>query len=269
MNSQTNFFLSILAKFGWLGNWLFFLIALVECLPIVGGFFPGGTLISIAAFFASQGYFNVLDVLLFSALGAIIGDYSGYSLGRFGSDWLLRKKFIKPEFMARGENFFKKYGAPSIFWGRFIGATRAVVPFIAGSAQMRQRNFLFWNIISALSWSIFNVGVGYFAGSLIAAIIKKWSQRLGLILIIIIAALLLYWFIKKHGQNLWQYFKKQSQIFTEKLFGNSWFIKLTARYSIIAEFFQTPFSWERIFGGFLGTVILIILYVITLILDIF
>lgn len=267
MNLQTSIFLSLIAKFGWLGNGFFFFIALIECVPIFGGFFPGGTLISIAAFFAAQGYFNVWDIIIFATLGAIVGDYSGYTLGRFGSDWLIRKKIIKPDFLNKGEVFFKKYGPASIFWGRFLGATRAVVPFIAGSSKMKQRSFLFWNVISAIAWAIYNTALGYFAGNIIATVIKKWSHKLGLILLFIILALLLFWLIKKHGQNLKEFFKKQSTIFTEKLLTSCWFNSLGNRYPVVREFFETKITQIKIFGGTIGLVILLLLYILTLILD--
>jgi len=267
MHHGLNLFLSILGKFGWLGNWLFLLIALAECVPFVGSIFPGGTLIVVGGFFAGQGYFSAWNIMIYATIGAIIGDYSGYSLGRWGGDWLIRKQIIKPELIVQGETFFKKYGAPSIVWGRFIGATRAVVPFIAGSTKMKQRYFLFWNIIGAVVWSAAHVLLGYFSGNIIAIVIKKWSHRLSLILSITLVVAFFYWLIKKHHQNIWRYFKKQSARFTEALFASRWFKWLDERYPVISEFFQTRVSQERIFGGFLVAIILVILYILTIALD--
>lgn len=267
MDHNTTFFLSILTKFGWLGNWLFLFIALIECIPIVGGFFPGGTLISIAGFFAAQGYFNVWDVILFSIIGAIIGDYSGYILGRWGSNWLIRKKIVKQEFIDKGEAFFKRHGNKSIFWGRFIGATRAVIPFAAGSSKMSASSFFFWNSLSAVGWAFYNVGIGYFSGNIISVILKKGSHRLWIIIGIIIIGLIIYWVIYKKGQSIWSYFVKKSQQFTENLFNHTWFKNFSIRYPLVSEFFQTKVSQEKIFGGFWGAIILIILYILVLILD--
>ncbi|MFA5023517.1 MAG: DedA family protein [Patescibacteria group bacterium] len=269
MNHQASFFLSILAKFGWLGNWLFLLIAFIECVPIIGGFFPGGTLISLAGFFAAQGYFSVFDVFLFALIGAIFGDFLGYSLGRYASAWLEGKGLVKKEFRERGENFFKKYGPLSIFWGRFIGATRAVVPFVAGSSKMSPRRFLLWNTASAVVWALYNVGLGYFAGNLIATIIKKWSHELWLIIAVAIFLFLIYWLIKKHGQNIWQYFELHSSRFTTWLLARQWFNVLNNRYPVAGEFFQTKTSQERIFGGLLAIIVLLVFYFLVIIFDLF
>lgn len=267
MNHKTAYFLSILDKFGWLGNWLFLFIALLECVPFAGSIFPGGTLIFIAGFFAGQGYFSFWNVLIFATLGALIGDYSGYMLGRWGGNWLRRKNIIKAEIIIKGENFFNKYGAPSIFWGRFIGATRAVVPFIAGSTRMKPWTFFSWNLAGAIGWALAHVILGYFSGNIVAVLIHKWSGRLSGIIIAILAIGIIYWLINKHHQSIWLYFLRTSQQFTKYIYSRVWFKKLNARYPVLGEFFLTNARQEKIFGSFLGTIILIILYVLVLIFD--
>ena len=267
MNPENHLFVAIMSRFAWLGNSLFFFIALVECIPLAGAFFPGGTLVTIGGFLAAQGYFNVWDVLIFSTVGAIIGDYTGFSLGRFGRDWLLKKKLLKPEFLTKGDAFFHKYGPMSIFWGRFIGAIRAIVPFIAGSSKMSQKSFLFWNVSGAIGWAIYNVGVGYFAGNLIASIIKKASHKLWLVLLVAVSLGVVYWIVKKHGQSLWEYFKRESFIFTDKLFAQSWYRALSRRYPITSEFFQNRVGREKIYGATMGFIILTTLYILALIGD--
>lgn len=267
MNPNNNLFFTILAKFGWLGNWLFFLIALIECVPVFGAFFPGGTMVSIASFFAAQGYFNVFDIAIFAALGAIAGDYLGYSLGRWGSDWLRRKRIIRPELTAKGEAFFKKYGPLSIFWGRFIGATRAIVPFVAGSSGMSSRRFLLWNLVSALVWAAYNVAVGYFAGNIISRVIKNWSHELGLALAFMAAAGLIYWLVKKQGRNLVSYFEARSARFTTWLLANPWFVLFSRHYPVSSEFFETKKGQERIFAGLLLAALFLAVYALTLIMD--
>lgn len=266
MESGFNFFLSIVKNFGWLGNWLFLFIAMVECIPFIGVIFPGGTLIYIAGFLAAQGYFAVWKVIIFATIGAIIGDYLGYSLGRWGRPWLEKRRIIKPKLLHKGEKFFTKYGNKSIFWGRFIGPTRAVVPFIAGTARMKQKSFILWSIAGSIVWSSFNAGLGYFSGNIIAIIVRKWSHKLGGALLILIIIALLYWLIRKHGQNFWLSFKKHSQLFTAKLLAGRWYTILDQRYPVISELTQTHQEEERVFGFFLAIIILIFLYILALVL---
>ncbi len=269
MDKKTQFFLSILERFGWLGNWLFLFIALTECVPFFGSIFPGGTLIFIAGVLAAQGYFNVWDVLIFAGIGALIGDYMGYSLGRWGGNWLRRKNIIKAELIKKGEDFFNHYGPPSIFWGRFIGATRAIVPFIAGSTRMNPWVFFGWNLAGSIGWAFSHVFLGYFSGNIIAIVIKKWSGRLSWILLIVLISLFLYWFIKKHHQHIGLMYLKLSLKFTNFLYSRTWFKKSATRQPVITEFFQNQISQEKIFGAFIASIILILLYFLVIILDFF
>jgi len=269
MNNQTSYFLSILTKFGWLGPWLFFFIALVEAIPFAGSLFPGGTLIFLAGFFAAHGYFPVYSVLIFSTLGAIIGDASSYLLGRWSGDWVRRKNIIKSEQIAAGENFFKKYGPLSILWSRVFGTPTAIIPFVSGSTRIKPRVFFLWNILGSIGWSLSHVLLGYFSGSIVAIVIKKWSGRLGLILTIIATLLFLYWLINKHHQNIRAYYNRLSENFAKKLYAQIWFKKITGSYPVIREFFETPARQKKIFSEFLVAAALIILYLLVLILDVF
>lgn len=269
MDQHLNLFLVIFGRFDWLGNWLFLLIALVECVPFAGAVFPGGTLITIGGFFAAQGVFNVWGLTVFAIIGAVLGDWGGYALGRWGGSWLEKKGIIKTAWLAKGQEFFQKYGTKSILWGRFIGATRAVVPFIAGASRMKQRTFFFWNIVSAMIWAAWNIGIGYFSGSLITAIIEKWSNKLGLGLSILAAIALVYLMIRKHGRTYWQYFKYSSSVFTEKITAQPRFQTLNRQYPAVSEIVGREKSREKIFASFLGLMILIIFYALALVLDLF
>jgi undecaprenyl-diphosphatase len=267
MENALNFFVSLSDKFSWLGNWLFLFIAFTECIPFFGAVFPGGTLVSVGGFLAAQGYFSVWEIILFAVIGAIIGDYLGYSLGRWGGAWMIKKGLFKEEWMTRGEAFFKKHGAKSIFWGRFVGATRAFVPFIAGAGRMPQGKFFFWNASGAIFWAAYSALIGYFYGSIFGVIVRKWSHRLGYVLMAVVIIAALYWLIKKRGQSIWQYFKKWSQAFTDWLLERSWFRRFDSRYPITEEFFVSPVSQERIFGSLLWTIVLIMLYILVVIMD--
>ena len=273
MINNSDFFISIVTKFNWLGNWLFLFISLAECIPFIGSIFPGGTLIYLAGFFAAQGYFKPIDVFIFATIGAIIGDYSGYALGRWGGKWIEEKNIIKPKYMTRGQDFFHKYGAKSIFWGRFIGATRAFIPFIAGTAKMKQRSFFIWNVAGAIFWAFSHVALGYFSGSIISEIIRRWTHRLSLLATIVIVALALYFIftrvIKKKHWHLIYSFKKQVEIIALQIMNKKWFQKVDTRYPVADELLTNTRMRDRIFFWLTVLSGLVILYFIVLILDLF
>lgn len=265
-----NLLTNLLIKFAWLGNWLFFTLALIESAPFIGVFIPGSTLISIGGFLASQGLLNVWDLVIFSTLGAILGDFLSYSLGRWGGKWINDKRIINQKLLKHGEKFFHKYGNTSIFWGRFFGPLRAIIPFIAGVSKMKQRPFIFWNIVSAICWAFLNVFAGYFSGTLILSILKKWSSGMSMILILVLTIATFYWIVKKKGQSLKTSFQTNSLNFIEYLSGKKWFRKIVSRYHFINDFFnESKNPAEKIFGGFIIFSFLISVYILVLILDVF
>lgn len=273
MDHNFNFFVSLIARFNWLGNWLFLFISLAECVPFIGSVFPGGTLIYLAGFFAAQGYFKVGDVIIFATLGAIIGDYSGYALGRWGGKWLENKNIIKPRYMAKSQEFFHKYGAKSIFWGRFIGATRAFIPFIAGTAKMKQKTFFLWNVAGGIFWAVIHVLLGYFSGNIIAEIFRRWSHRLSLVVYVILIGAAIYllftWLIKKKHFHFITDFRKRSESISDQVLEKKWFKKVDTKYPVAEEFLNnsesraTLFFWLTFFSG------LAAIYFLVLILDLF
>ncbi len=263
-----NYLLHLLSKFSWLGNWLFFILAFIESAPIIGVLIPGATLISIGGFIAYQGYLNVTDIIIFSALGAIVGDFFSYSLGRWGGQWIKDKKIINQRIIRQGEKFFQHYGNKSVFWGRFFGPIRAIIPFIAGLAKMKQKSFISWNILSGILWAILNVSLGYFSGNLIITILKKWSNKLNLVLGIIIILILFLWLIKKHQRSLISYFRFSSQRFLELLKSYHFFQKLTTRYSVINDFLkEKPTLIEKLFGSILILLSFTFVYSLIMVLD--
>ncbi len=265
-----NLLINLLKEFSWLGNWFFFVLAFIESAPFVGIFIPGATLISVGGFLAYQGILNTWDIILYSTLGAIIGDFFSYSLGRWGGKWIKNKKEKNYSLLRHGENFFMQYGNKSVFWGRFFGPIRAIIPFIAGLSKMKYKPFIFWNILSAIGWAILNVFLGYFSGTLIVSIFKKWSSSLSLILFIILIIISIYWIIKKKDTSIKHSFQVSSYNFTQKLFTYNWFNKLNTRYIFIGTFFkESKHATEKIFGSVLILSFLIIVYILIIILDIF
>lgn len=265
-----NLLLNLLKEFAWLGNWLFFLLAFIESAPLVGVVIPGATLISVGGFLASQGILNTWNIILFATIGAILGDFFSYSLGRWGGKWMKDKKVINHRLLMQGERFFIKYGNKSVFWGRFFGPIRAIIPFVAGLSKMKKRPFIFWNIISAIGWATLNVFFGYFSGTLVITILKKWSSGLTLILIIILVITLFYWFIKQQELSLKKSFRTSSQNFINYLSHQNWFNKLNVKYPIIPLFLkENKYASEKLFGGTLVFSFLIIIYILIIIWDVF
>ncbi|MFM8304198.1 MAG: DedA family protein [Actinomycetota bacterium] len=103
-----------------------------------------------------------------ATVGATLGDSVGWWLGsRYGRRLLGRfprlAARLEPS-LIRAEAYFDQRGGAVVFWGRFVGALRGVVSFVAGTAQMPYRRFLRWNLAASACWSSLVVGAGYLFG---------------------------------------------------------------------------------------------------------
>ena len=65
--------------------------------------------------------------------------------------------------MARARLYFRRYGAASIFMGRFLGPLQAVVSLTAGATGMGKGRFHVANVLSALIWTPAMLAPGYVA----------------------------------------------------------------------------------------------------------
>jgi membrane protein DedA with SNARE-associated domain len=170
-----------------LGDWSYLIIfaaAALECAAFFGLLVPGESLVLASGFFAHRGILELDAVMASAALGAIVGDNIGYQLGvHLGREWLLRKgsRFgLREKRLAQAEAFFRRQGPKAVFFGRFIGFARALVPFVAGASRMMYQKFIAYDALGAILWTVGFVTLGYVAGASWQAA-EKWISRSGLI----------------------------------------------------------------------------------------
>lgn len=148
-----------------------FLIAFLEALVGIGLIMPGSVLTVFSGWLAFQGKGPIAAVMAAAACGALIGDLLSYWLGaRFGTHlwhWGLMKK--RQNLLRLTEIFFIEHGGKGVFFGRFLGPIRGLVPFVAGAGQMPPFSFTVYSVISGILWGISYPGIGYLGGT-------SWQQ---------------------------------------------------------------------------------------------
>ena len=134
---------------------LVFLVSFGESFAFISFFFPGTTIMIAAGTLIPSGMIPLWPLLIGAILGATLGDFISYWIGyRFGPVLENHWPFARhPQLLETGRAFFDKYGAASVFIGRFFGPVRAVVPLVAGTLRMPVYRFTFANIASALIWA--------------------------------------------------------------------------------------------------------------------
>ena len=143
----------------------------------------------------SFGMLELPQTLLIAVAGALIGDNTGYVLGRrLGRPWLERHGRLVGMHggaLRRVDELFERHGGKAVLIGRFIGFLRAMAPFVAGASRMPYHVFISYNAPGATVWGIFFVLLGYFLGAS-WHIAERWIGRVGVVAgtIVIVATLL-------------------------------------------------------------------------------
>src|SRR3954447_22635989 len=191
-----------------LGSWSYLIIfaaAALECAAFAGLLVPGESLVLASGFFAHLGILDLALVMVVAGLGALVGDNTGYFLGsRLGRDWLLRRgsRFgLRKRGLARVEQFFQRQGPKAVFFGRFVGFARALVPFVAGASDMPYRKFVLYDAVGAVLWTVGFVTLGFVVGASWQAA-GPWISRSGLILAgIVLVAVAVVWVRRRRRQR--------------------------------------------------------------------
>ena len=135
----------------------------------------------------------VMGFALAAAFGAAAGDSLSYAIGRrYGMAIVQRFSFtrrrVAPTLEEAGD-FVARHGGRSIFLGRWVGAMRAVVPFVAGVGGMRYRTFAGWNLAASLAWASSMVLLGYRFGPAVARTVDRAGSVVSLAAVAIVVTL--------------------------------------------------------------------------------
>jgi membrane protein DedA with SNARE-associated domain len=180
---------------------LIFLISFSESFAFIGLAVPGAAFAVSAGFLAYKGYFSIYILVTFAIFGAILADIASFYLGIYSFDGFKKSQMYRKykTYFEYGVEFFKKYGAVSVFIGRFIGVLRPIVPFVAGALNMNKALFFVWAVISGILWGIVYVGTGYFFGEGFE-LVKRYIKGVNYILASAILLTLIVYLLKKRGK---------------------------------------------------------------------
>lgn len=136
---------------------------------------PGETALVAAGLLAGSGHLSLPVVIVVAAVAAMLGDNLGYLLGRRGGRKMLMRdgRFAhhRRRAVETGDRFFGRYGAKTVFFGRWVSGVRIVAAVMAGASLMPWRTFLAYNALGALAWSATVAGIAAFVGPIGAAVI--------------------------------------------------------------------------------------------------
>ncbi len=151
------------------GYFIIFATTIFEGIPLLGMVIPGHVAILAGGFVSRLGSLNLYWVLSIALFGALVGDYIGFCIGKkYGMNFIKRLRpymFISDSQLDKANNLLAKHTGKALIIGRFTPATRALMPFLAGSTLMNYGRFWFFNITGGIAWVVSSVMIGYIFGS--------------------------------------------------------------------------------------------------------
>jgi membrane-associated protein len=143
-------------------------IIFAESGMMLGFFLPGDTLLLAAGVFAAQGKLSLGLCIASIAVAAILGDNTGYSIGKGLGPRLFKKKdgiLFRHEYVERTEKFYEKHGAKTMLLSHFIPIVRSFAPFVAGVGKMPRLKFFLYDAVGDVVWAALITLLGYWFGS--------------------------------------------------------------------------------------------------------
>lgn len=148
-----------------LGPWTYALVGVLvfmETVAFAGLLAPGEITLLTGGAAAASGAVELAPLLALVLVAGVLGDLTGFTLGRrYG--WSLLAK-VAPRFrldQARLQTTLSRWGGKALVAGRFIGPVRVFAPFAAGTSGMATRRLVCLSVLGVGLWGGAFVLAGY------------------------------------------------------------------------------------------------------------
>lgn len=171
---------------GPLGYLMLFGIVFAETGLLLGFFLPGDSLLFTVGVVVGAGHLNFPLIVLLLIAAAIIGDSTGYLLGRRTGPAIFSRpdsKLFKQEYVRRTEEFYAKHGGKTIIYARFVPIVRSFAPFMAGVGRMQYKTFLPYSVIGGIVWITSMTSLGYLLGNI--PIVRRHFEKVVIAIVLI------------------------------------------------------------------------------------
>ena len=161
-----------------------------------GTFLEGEGILVLAGFFAQQRYLSLVAVIITAFLGSYAGHLFWFWLGRRHGVKLLERYPKMKRHFGKGIRLFERYGVLTIFIAQYLYGLRIANAVIVGISKIRMIEFLVYQAISCLIWSILIASLGFYFGEAVekfmgrAGAVQKYA--LGVIIVVILIVYLVH-----------------------------------------------------------------------------
>lgn len=155
----------------------------LESAAFIGLIVPGDVVLALAGIYAGSGELAVGGVIACGAIFGILGETTGYLLGRRYGDALVKRAPLVRRSERRVEEALisiRTNAGRTIAFGRFVTGAAGFVPFVAGTSGVPPRTFFAFTVPTICVWATAITLLGFFVGNNVGTIDKILS-RAGLV----------------------------------------------------------------------------------------
>lgn len=130
---------------------------------------PSEIILPLAGFAASQGKLGLVEVLIWTTVGSVIGALALYAIGAVLGRERMRRlaervPLVHVEDVDRVEAWFQKHGSKAVFFGRMLPVFRSLISIPAGVERMPVLRFTLLTLAGSGIWNTIFVLAGFFLG---------------------------------------------------------------------------------------------------------
>jgi len=165
-DSLTGWVTDIIDALGYPG--VAFLVALENVFPPI----PSEVVLPLSGFVAGRGDASLIGMIIAATVGSVVGALVLYGLAawigrenlhRFIARWG-RWFQVKPDDMARAEEWFDRRANAAVLFGRCVPLIRSIVSIPAGFRRMPLIPFILSTTVGSLAWNVALIGAGALLG---------------------------------------------------------------------------------------------------------
>ncbi len=161
---------------------------------------PSEIILPLAGFTASQGSFSVVEAVLWTTVGSVLGAFLLYGLGRWlGHDrtmWVAaRIPFVDPDDITKTVAWFNRHGKKAVFFGRMLPIFRSLISIPAGIEKMNFAVFAVLTLAGSLIWNSVFVVAGFLLGENWSAVLQ-YADILKYLVVAGVACLFVWWVVR-------------------------------------------------------------------------
>jgi membrane protein DedA with SNARE-associated domain/rhodanese-related sulfurtransferase len=175
------------------GELVLFVVVLAEQvgLPI-----PAVPVLLAAGALAGAGHMSLPLAIGLALVACLLGDLLWFYLGRYRGarvlNLLCRISLEPDSCVRRTENFFIRHGTKSLVIAKFIPGLSTVTPALAGLFKISLAQFLLYNGLGALLWTMAFIVPGYLFSNQLEYLAEQAARFGSSLIVLVVAALALY-----------------------------------------------------------------------------